>query len=319
MSFPEKLPFTTWAVGLAAAFQAAESSTSFKATCVWSLVILAAAAETILLFLRPVDWKQWKKWSVGLTAMGIVFSSVVWVVALPSYRKEFLTDDLRVNFGIPHPSQIGTDKLDLNYAILNKSLSSIVIDQVVLVQIETVDFSNNPSRNSQLCKPIALYTSGRAFSETWLHPTRKVLHSSANKPPLPASEKMFGYEGEPPFHDDGKLDFATYNPKTLTLEGGKDTTSGRFSIDVGKAISLTASFDTDSAAWDAHNVVVVCGAINYIGSDGHAVWAVCPATILAHLYHNNGEPAGAMGGSVTSQPYTITTEPNEGLCGVLRQ
>jgi len=237
-------------------------------------------------------------------------------------------EELRVNFGVPHPAQIGTDNLDVNYAVLNKSLSPIVIEQVVLVQIETVDFSTNPSRNSELCKPIALYTSGRVFSERWLRPTRKVLHLSAdkpslpaaeNKPSLPAAEKMFfGNEWEPPFHDDGKLDVAVYDPKTLLLESGKDTTSGRFSVDAGKAISLTASFDTDTAAWDAHNVVVICGAINYIGSDGHAVWAVCPATILAHLYHNR-EPMGSMGGAVTSQPYTITTGSNEGLCGVLRR
>lgn len=316
MSFPEKFPFTAWAVALAAAFQAAESSTSFKAACVWSLVILAAAAETVLLFLRPVDWKKWRKWTAGLSVMVVVFLLVVWIVALPSYRKEFLTEDLRVNFGVPHLTEIGTDTLELNYTILNKSSNSIAIEELELVQIETVDLSNNPSRNSQLCKPIALPTSGRAFTEMWRHPGRKVLHFSTDKPSLPASEKTFGYNGEPVFDDDGKLDVSTYTPKTLLLEGGKDTTRGQFSIDAGKAISLTASFDTDPAAWDKHNVVVVCGAINYLGSDGHPMWAVCPATILAHLYES-GKPAGAISGASISPPYTIITAPNEGLCGVV--
>src|ERR1700730_7440395 len=217
MPFPEKLPFTTLAVALAAAFQAAESSTSFKAACAWGVVIIAATAETILFFLKPVTWV---KSAAGLLLLASVSLFVVRGIAIPAYRKEFLTEELRVNFSVLHPAQVGTDKLDLGYALLNRSLGSIVIEGIFAVQIATTDFSNNPLRNSELCMVQGLYAPGMNMMETWPHPGRKVLHSSMDRPSLPAAEKMVGYEGDLPFQDDGKLDVAIYKPKTLRDESG---------------------------------------------------------------------------------------------------
>ena len=37
-----------------------------------------------------------------------------------AYRKEVLADDLRVNFQIPHPNQIGTNELDLTFLVCHK-------------------------------------------------------------------------------------------------------------------------------------------------------------------------------------------------------
>jgi hypothetical protein len=315
MPFPEKLPFTTWAVGLAAAFQAAESSASFKTACAWGLVILAAAVETIFLVWKPAIWRGLAIIWRGL-AIVVVFLVVVLGVAVPAYRKEFLTGDLRVNFSVLHPAQLGTEKLDLGFDILNKSVGPVVIEDIFAVQIATTDFSNNPHRNIELCKIQGLYPLGRNIIEAWPHPNQKVLHTSMNKPVLPYPEKTFGYEGQLPFQDDGKLDIAVYNPKTL-LESGKDVAIGALGVEAGKAISVVASFDTDVAAWDTHNVVVVCGAINYLGTDGHAASAVCPVTVVAHVYRD-GKPFGTLVGPGRSAPYTITAGSNDGLCDVQR-
>lgn len=316
MPFPEKLPLTAVAVGLAAAFQAAESSTSFKTVCIWSLVIFATATETILFFLKPVPWRGSFKWAAGLLAISPVFLFVVLGVAMPAYRKEFLTEELRVNFSAPQPAQIGVGKLDLEYFILNRSLNPIVIGEISAVQISTTDFSTNPNRNNELCRIQALLLPSWGFMEGQPHPNRKVMHASMAKPLLPAAEKTYVHESDLPFQDDGKLDVAFYIPKTL-LEGGKDVAGGAFSIDAGKAISLAASFDTDSVTWDTHNVLVICGAIKFLGKDGHTAWAACPVTTVAHMYQF-GKPMGVLRGSANTAPYTITTQLNEGPCGVHR-
>jgi hypothetical protein len=223
MPLPEKLPLTAVAVGFAAAFQAAESSTSFKTACIWGLVVLATATETILFFLKGLPWTRLFKWAAGVLAIAPVFVFFVLGVAMPAYRKEFLTQELRVNFSAPHPGQIGTDKLDLKYFILNQSLNPIVIEEISAIQIATTDFSTNPYRNNALCTLQAPFLPTWALMERKPHPSRKVMHTSMAKPSLPAAEKAYLRESDLPFQDDGKLDVASYLPKTL-LEGGKDVT-----------------------------------------------------------------------------------------------
>jgi len=61
-----------------------------------------------------------------------------------AYRSEFLKDDVRVNFQVPHPNQLGTSELASNFLILNKAPSSILVEETVAIEIASTDFSNNP-------------------------------------------------------------------------------------------------------------------------------------------------------------------------------
>jgi hypothetical protein len=153
--------------------------------------------------------------------------------------------------------------------------------------------------------------------ETWLHPGRKVLHASMDRPALPTAQIAYGLAGPPPFQDDKKLDVAIYDPTTLS-DDGKDVAHGGISIEAGKAASFAASFDTDPATWDTHNVMTVCGAIKYLRGDGFETWAICPAWTVARMY-KNGKPAGELTGPGSPMGFTITTVTtgsNESACGV---
>jgi len=309
MAFPEKLPFTAWAVVLAAAFQAANSSTSFETASAWSLVILAAAGETALFYLKPVEWRKSRKWAIGSLATMTVAAVVVWQIVWPAYRKQFLIEDLSASLRIPDPSQLGGDSLDLNYLVLNKSAGSILIEEMFAVEIATTDFSINPARNAELCRIQGIYL-GRAMYNSLAHPARKVVHVSMDRPSLPSLpsvEKLPGFEVE--FQDDKKLDVATYDPKNSS-GNGTDLPSTARSLEAGKAISVAATFDTDAAAWGNHNVMVACGAIKYLRSDGRAAWAVCPASIVAHVREKRT-------GSATL-PSVTTTSFNERQCEIQR-
>jgi hypothetical protein len=233
-----------------------------------------------------------------LAVIAIVGPFIFWTVQ-QAYRKEFLTDDLRLTFNVPHPRQIGTEGFDLNYVISNRGSTLVLIEEIIALEITSTDFSNNPSRNGVLCKPQVLGIAGRGVREIFAHPGRKVIHEFQNRPILPEAFAR----GAPPFPDDEKIDVAIYEPKTL-LENGKDTGIRAVTIDAGEARSFTASFDTDQADWGVHNVIVICGAIKYLASAGQEMWAACPAYVSAHVYED-GKQSGVMGGLAGPRSYTI--------------
>jgi hypothetical protein len=310
MSFPEKLPFTTFAVGIAAAFQAAGAVSPFWTACAWCFVIVAAATEATYRFLSQTN--QWTRLQKGIAAFAVtalVVPFISWTI-WQAYRRGFQTEDLRLAFNVPHPNQIGTDRLDLNYVILNKSSTPLLIEEIVALEIATTDFSNNPSRTGTVCKSQVLYIPGRAVREIFTHQGQKVLHELQNRPTLPEAY----VRGTPPFPDDEKLDVAIYEPKTLSANE-KSFATRAFSIDAGKASSLTATFDTDEAAWGTHNVVVICGAIKYLTSAGQDTWAACPASVIAQLYED-GKQIGQLGGPAGSKSFTISTVGSSEECGV---
>jgi hypothetical protein len=310
MSFPDKLPVTTFAVGIAAAFQAAGAASPFWTACAWCIVIAAAAGEAAFRFLSRAQWKQGQKYMAAFAVIAIVAPFIFWTV-WQAYRKEFLTDDLRLTFNVPHPSQIGTDGFDLNYVISNKGSTSLLIEEIIAVEIATTDFSNNPSRNGVLCKPQVLGIPGRGVREIFAHPGRKVLHEFQNRPILPEAFS----QGEPAFPDDEKIDMAIYEPKKV-LENGKEFAIRAVTIETGGASSFTTSFDTDPVDWGSRNVIVICGAIKYLASAGQEMWAACPAYVSARTY-KDGKPSGALGGPAGPRSFTINAaESTEGFCGV---
>jgi len=147
-----KLPFTALAGIIAAAVQASGATTGFGTACTWGLVILVAAVEAILSVLKQKTlWRRWQKWIVGLTAI-VLAVAIVGASVFQAYRKEYLTEDLRVILQAPHSSQIGTDQLALNFLIAAKAPSSLILEQTVAVEVASTDFSKNPARNSALCK-----------------------------------------------------------------------------------------------------------------------------------------------------------------------
>jgi hypothetical protein len=308
MSFPEKLPFTTFTVGIAAAFQATYSA-NFAVACAWCAVILVAGFEVAARLLKEDGLNKWKRWGAQVIMVPVV-AIVAWL-GWHAYRKEFLTEDFRVTFNVPRPNQIGTDRLDLNYVIRNEGSTPLLIEEVIALEIATTDFSNNPTRSGTLCESQVLGVPGRAVRESaFVHPGRKVIHELQNKPRLPQAF----IPGDPPFRDDEKVDVAIYEPKTI-LENEKDVGFRAVSIDIGKASSLTASFDTDPAAWNTHNVTVICGAIKYLGRAGYDVWAVCPAWFDARAYQN-GQLASQHSGPAGPKSFAIAAGSSEALCGV---
>jgi hypothetical protein len=207
---PDKLPFTTIAVGIAAAVQAA-TTTTFLPACAWGLVILATVGEVTWRGLKDAaGWKRWQKYGLYSLASALSISFVCWL-GFQAYRKEYLTEYLHVSFNLPHPGQIGTDRLDLNYVILNKNLFSVLVKEIMAIEIATTDFSNDPSRNAELCGLQALHFHDNIVKDTWPHPGTKVLHSAMDRPPLPPA--AYGAQGSPPFPDDWEARYRDLRPK----------------------------------------------------------------------------------------------------------
>jgi hypothetical protein len=310
MSFPDKLPFTVFAVGIAAAFQASGATSPFWTSVVWSIVILASITEATVWFLNQVSWRRLIKVSFALAVAVIVVPLISLVIIWQAYKKEFSAADFSVTFNVAHPAKIGTDRLDLNYLILNKGSTPLLIEEVLAVELSTTDFSNNPARNGSLCASQVMGIPGRGNTERFSHPGQTVLHETQIRPELTPA---FTRGDPPPFQDDEKLDAAIYEPKSVT-SNEKDIGIRAFVVE--KASSVTATFDTDPAVWSAHNVMVICGAIKYLASNGQEMWAVCPAQLRAQIYQD-GKPLGEIGGPAGPRSFTIYSATSSGgLCGV---
>jgi hypothetical protein len=308
-----KLPFTALAGIIAAAVQATGTTTGFGTALTWSFVILTAAVEATLGFSKKkANWKPWQRRASTLAAI-IVAVLVVGSLNWQAYRKEYLADDLRVNFQIPHPSQIGTNELALNFLIATKAPVSVLLEETVAIEVASTDFSNNPGRNTALCKLIAPYIVGRATTETWLHPGQKTLHHLMDRPPQALPEANEEFSGKPPpFPDDGKLDLAFYEPKSV-LVGGKETAPAPVTVEAGKPVAVVAVFETDPASWGTHNVMTICGAIRYFSGDGRDTWAICPAQVIAKMYEKAIQ-TGQYGGPFATTPFVFGTNSNDSRC-----
>jgi hypothetical protein len=314
MAIPEKLPFTALAGIVAAAVQASGAVTGFFAACTWSLVILTAAVEAALGFsAKRTHWRWWQRWITAVAAIMIAIFAVG-VLDWQAYRKEYLTDDLRVNFQVPHPIQVGTDELALNFLVATKAPASILLEETVAVEVASTDFSNNPGRDSAFCKLLPSYIVGKSVTENWLHPGQKVLHHSMDRPANSLPEANGGFTPNPPFADDGKIDLAYYDPKSISVDG-KEIAPGPISVAANKPVGVTAVFETDPAPWATHNVLTVCGAIRYLSSDGRDTWVVCPAQGRAQMYEN-GKATGEMSGPFATTPFVIGGNSSDSRCGL---
>jgi hypothetical protein len=305
MVFPEKLPFAAIAVGIAAAVQAATTTTFFPA-CAWGLVILATALE--------VTWhisdnqNRWPKLIIRSVVV-IFLVPIVSFLAYQAYRREYDGKYLYVAFDVPHPPQVGTDNLELNYVLLNNGISPILVEKVTMLETVTTDFTYNPHRNIELCNFARPFFRSERMREFYPPTDGKVYHLPMNRPTLPVATLV---EGVPPFPDDGKIDVASYAPKTL-LDNGKDVI-GAISIDAGKATSLTASFEMDPVSWEAPNVVILCGGRKYLQGGGIEIFTVCPAWILAHDFRD-GKPFVQLFGPASPTGFNIVPgKENLGEC-----
>jgi hypothetical protein len=301
LQLPDKLPLATIAVGIAAAVQAA-TTTNFLPACAWGFVILVVVLE--FAWRISDNMRSLQQWAIRAPA--VLFIIPVMFLAQQAYYREFLSENLYLSFDVPHPSQIGSDNLDLDYLILNKGTLGVLIEQVIAIEISMTDFSVNPARNAELCKLPGPYVRNNIMRDTAPHPTSKVLHLSMERPPYTIAAPNF--DDLTPFEDDKKLDVSTYDPKTLVSSGTDVITKG-ISIEAGKAAYLRASFDTDAAPWQQHNVVIICGAIRYLRGDGRESMAVCPAWTVAHLFQN-GKPDGQLLGPGSATGFTLKAGPN---------
>jgi hypothetical protein len=309
-----KLPFTALAGIIAAAIQATGTTGGFGTACTWSFVILTAAVEAAISFSKQkTNWLPWQRRAAALAAT-LIAVIVTGLLDWNAYRKEYLADDLRVNFQIPHPSQVGTNELALNFLVATKAPVSVLLEETIAVEIASTDFSNSPHRNSELCRLVAPMIVGKAATEIWVHPNQKVLHHSMERPPHSLSDAYEEFGKPFPFPDDGKLDMAFYEPKTVS-NGGKDSSPGPVAVEGGKPVAVVANFETDPASWGNHNVITICGAIRYLSGDGRDTWAVCPAQVIAQVYQN-GRPAGLSNGPFATTPFVFGANSNDSRCSV---
>ena len=151
--------------------------------------------------------------------------------------------------------------------------------------------------------------------ESLAHPGQKVLHHTTQKPAHFLTEANENWTTNPPFADDGKLDVAYYDPTHVTVDG-KEIAPVPLGIEAGKPLGIAATYSTDPAVWDAHNVLTLCGAIRFLSSDGRDTWAVCPAQTAAHIFEN-----GSPGFALTAGPFATTpfvTGLAMIICGVMQ-
>jgi len=296
---------------IVAAIQASGVTTGFITACAWSLVILAAALEAIFhFFWQNARWPAWRKWATTISAtVGALV--IVGLLDWRAYQKEYLVDDLRVNFQTLHPFQVGTDKLSLNFLIAPKA-TAMLLEETVAIEVGSSDRSNDPLRNSDLCKLLAPFIISKSTQETWVHPGQKVLHHSMERPPHSLREANEDW-GTLPSPDDGKLDLAIYEPKAILLNG-KEFPVGPIAMEAGKPLAIAATFETDPAHWEVHNVTTICGAIRYLSADGRDTWAVCPAQVIAQMYRE-GKSAGTSFGPFATTPFAFGSNSNDNRCG----
>jgi hypothetical protein len=312
---PEKLPITALAGILAAALRASGVvSGPFWTTATWSIVILALPIEAAWGY---ADSKRYwrserRRWIKGSAVAAALL--LVGALNYGGYRSEYRKDELRVNFQAPHPNQLGTSELTLNYLVLNKAQASILLEETLVAVVASTDFSNNTFRDSAYCKLVVSWIPGRSMMENWTHPGQSVVHHSLQKPVHFLAEANENWTKNPPFADDGKLDVAYYDPKSISIEG-KELPPIPWSIEPSKSVGVSAAFITDPAPWDAHNVVTACGVIRYLSSDGRDTWAVCPAQIIGKMFQD-GKPAGQTGGPFATTPYAFGRNSNDARCGV---
>ena len=309
----DKLPLTAIAGFIAAGVQATGSTAGFWTAFTWSFVILIAVMEAALGFTKRKKWWPWQKRTVNIVAVTVALA-VVGLLDWNAYRKEYLTDDLRVNFQIPHPNQVGTSNLAVNFFISTKAPVSVLLEETVLVQIASTDFSNSPHRNSDYCKLVANAIVGKAATEGWVHPNQMALHTTMEKPPRAASDANEDYGKPFPFSDDGKIDMAFYEPASVSV-AGNSVAPTPVTVEGGKPVAVVANFMTDPASWGSRNVMTICGAVRYLAGDGRDTWAVCPAQVVAQIYQN-GKPAGQSAGPFATTPFVFGSNSNDSRCSV---
>ena len=149
---PEKLPITAIVGIIAAALQATGALSGFWTVLTWSLVILAAAIEAALGYAASTHPSSRKRWTARVAIL--VAMIVVGFLNLHAHQTEHSKEDVRVNFHFPHPNQLGSEDLTLNFLIVNKAISSIVLVETLAVEIASTDFSNNTARDSAFCNAV---------------------------------------------------------------------------------------------------------------------------------------------------------------------
>ena len=225
---------------IAAAVQATGTTPGFVTACTWSFVILIAAVEAAIGFQNKDPLAAMAK-NGDCRSCNCRRGSVVGFLDWQAYQKEYLADDLRVNFQIPHPNQIGTGELALTFLVATKVPVSVLLQETAVIEVMSTDFSNNPGRNNDLCKLLPSFVVGRAIRENWLHPGQKALHELMDKPPRPPSDVNEDFGKPFPFSDDGKLDLAFYDPKTV-LVGGEEATPAPVAVEAGKSVAVVRKF-----------------------------------------------------------------------------
>jgi hypothetical protein len=135
-----------------------------------AFVTLIAAVEAAISFSsQKIHWQRWRRM---VTAAAAIFVAALAVSFLDwqAYRKELLADDLRVNFLIPHPNQIGTSELALTFWLSQRRRCLCSCRRLSLLKVASTDFSNNPARNSELCKLLAPHVSRKGNDGNMVSP-----------------------------------------------------------------------------------------------------------------------------------------------------
>ena len=278
----------------------------------WGLVILAAGAEAVLYLTNGFGGR----WRLVARSAGIAVAVIaVGALDLRSWNKEYRTEDLRVSLAAPHPNQLGTGELDLNFLIVNKAQGSL-LEEVLAIEIATTDTSKDAStRNAALCKLEVSNLMGKGLREGLVHPSQKALHISAPRPSKGLPPPAYGSYANLPFQDDNKLDVVYYDPKTISV-AGKNFANLSIGLETGQPLALAVHFETDPASWSVHNVLVLCGAIRYVSTIGQDTWAVCPVQAISQIWDADGKGFGVSGGPTTANQYVFGTNSNDSRCGV---
>ena len=132
-----------------------------------AFVILIAAVEAAISFLsQKVHWQRWRRMVTAAAAI-VVAALAVSFLDWQAYRKEVLADDFACEFS-DTSSQSNRNQRTRSYLFglpqRHKCLCSC--GRPSPLKVASTDFSNNPARNSELCKLLAPHIVGKATTET---------------------------------------------------------------------------------------------------------------------------------------------------------
>jgi hypothetical protein len=313
MNSTTRISFSTAILVVAPLLQSSIGPDNFMLSSIWLVAALFSAAEIARGWLA--DKNRYVRLGASLGA-ALVVGGLAWPWFWKSAKRYYRGDEFSLLTHLPDPKQIGTDKLDLRYFLINPNKRYVLVQEVRAHLLTLTDFANDAAYDTQFCNMPGLnFLDSPGFLVA--NSGEKALHYEMKKPAR-TSASGSSLNDPPPLEDDHKVLAARYLPSAITL-GDKDLKPPQpFPVDPEHTVAVSASFDLDPVDWSKRNVAVICAGVKLLDQDGRTENVVCPAYIVARM-DEKGKQMGVMGAPAGVRPFSIWSTSADSACTGRRQ